>query len=140
MGKNIIFPGGYGRRKRSANLNLSRAWSSKEFLGKEQRNIGSNGVSDWSLDGIDNKAFDEELSGIGKDMNKCYEEFSSCMERSAINTANAVFLGDDVSQEYRGKYKTTAQMRSYHISLKEKNQICKSTFEACLQSSFIVTE
>ena len=43
-----------------------------------------------------------ELSGISKDMNKCYEEFSSCMERSAINTANAVFLGDDVSQEYRG--------------------------------------
>ena len=43
-----------------------------------------------------------ELSGISKDMNKCYEEFSNCMERSAINTANAVFLGDDVSQEYRG--------------------------------------
>ena len=43
-----------------------------------------------------------ELSGISKDMNKCYEEFSSCMERSAINTANAVFVGDDVSQEYRG--------------------------------------
>ena len=35
-------------------------------------------------------------------MNKCYEEFSNCMERSAINTANAVFVGDDVSQEYRG--------------------------------------
>ena len=111
-------------------------------------------------------------------MNKCYEEFSSCMERSAINTANAVFLGDDASQEYQGyvffrkciylnliickeynilgpydkyhlennsgfhfrKYKTTAQMRSYHISLQEKNQICKSTFEACLQSSIIMTE
>ena len=35
-------------------------------------------------------------------MNKCYEEFSSCMERSAIDTANSVFVGDDVFQEYRG--------------------------------------
>ena len=35
-------------------------------------------------------------------MNQCYEEFSSCMERSAIDTANTVFVGDEASQEYRG--------------------------------------
>merc|ERR1712141_577073 len=64
--KNIIFPGAYGRRKRSANLNLSKAWSSKEYLGKEDTNIESNGSNDWIYEGIDNKAFEKELSGISK--------------------------------------------------------------------------
>merc|ERR1739844_677193 len=81
--KNIIFPGApflcggaYGRRKRSASLNLSKAWSSKEYLSEEDTNSGSNGSSDWSYEGIDNKAFEEGMVFFNWQLHCIYNFFT----------------------------------------------------------------
>ena len=43
-----------------------------------------------------------ELSELGNDVTKCYEQFYTCMEKSAVDTANEVFIGDRTYTGYHG--------------------------------------
>ena len=43
-----------------------------------------------------------EISYLGVEVTKCYENFYSCMEKSAIDAANDVFVGDNSFSDYHG--------------------------------------
>ena len=53
---------------------------------------------------IDDVMFDFvlDITTIGVDVTICYEKFYDCIEKSAFDNANEVFIGKKESEDYHG--------------------------------------